>query len=103
MGTKPSVEIQYRRTRDDDSPSCQERHRVSLSPKYQPALRLKYGKPQQSPSAQNRKIGSDCSFQASEALENCSFNDGTVIPLSFIRFLLSLLLRFYALPRELDG
>jgi hypothetical protein len=55
-----------------------------LSPKYRLALRLKNGKPHQSPSAQNRKIGSDCSFHASDPLENCSFNDraGTRIKLS---------------------
>src|ERR1700736_161686 len=64
-------------------PSGQYRQSVSLSPKYRLALRLKNGKPHQSPSAQNRKIGSDCSFHASEPLENCSFSDrvGTRITL----------------------
>jgi hypothetical protein len=40
-------------------------------------------RPNSSPSAQNRKIGSDCSFHASELLENCSFSDcaGTQITL----------------------
>jgi hypothetical protein len=38
-------------------------------------MRLKNGKPHRSPSPKNRKIGSDCSFHASELLENCSFSD----------------------------
>jgi hypothetical protein len=32
------------------------------------------------PSAQNRKIGSDCSFHASEPLENCSFSPSVTVP-----------------------
>src|ERR1700680_54288 len=69
-------------------PSGHSRQGGSLSPKYRLALRLKNGKPHQSPSAQNRKIGSDCSFHASELLENCSFSDrdGTRITLSIISF-----------------
>jgi hypothetical protein len=64
------------------------------------ALRLKNGKPHQSPSAQNRKVGSDCSFHASELLENCSFSDlaGTRITLSLIRFLLLFHLYLCPLP-----
>jgi hypothetical protein len=47
------------------------------------ALKTHLRRPQ-SPSAQNRKIGSDCSFHASELLENCSFSDrvGTRMTLS---------------------
>src|SRR6266481_2733933 len=84
-------------------PSGQYRHSVSLSPKYRPALRLKNGKPHQSPSAQNRKMGSDCSFHASEPLENCSFSDlaGTRVTLSFMSYLLLLLLCFCPLPIQL--
>src|ERR1700732_861537 len=84
-------------------PSGQYRHSVSLSPKYRLALRLKNGKPHQSPSAQNRKIGSDCSFHASELLENCSFSDraGTRITLSFISNLLLLFLCLGPLPSQL--
>src|ERR1700720_2041239 len=76
-------------------PSGQQRQSVSLSPKYRLAPRLKNGKPQQSPSAQNRKIGSDCSFHASELLENCSFSDRAVIgiKLAFISNLLLFFLR----------
>jgi hypothetical protein len=50
----------------------------------------KNGKPHQSPSVRNRKIGSDCSFQASEPFENCSFSDrdGARITSSLISFLL---------------
>src|SRR4029077_10530526 len=84
-------------------PSGQSRHSVSLSPKYRLALRLKNGKPHQSSSAKNRKIGSDCSFHASDPLENCSFNDraGTRITLSLISSLLLFLLRFCPLPIQL--
>src|ERR1700693_3944239 len=75
-------------------PSGQYRHSVSLPPKYRLALRLKNGKPHQSPSAQNRKIGSDCSFHASQLVENCSFSDraGIRITLPFISNLLLLFL-----------
>src|SRR3984893_11221463 len=84
-------------------PSGQYRQSVSLSPKYRLALRLKNGKPHQSPSAQNRKIGSDCSFHASELLENCSFSDraGTRIALPFISNLLLLFLWLGSLPSQL--
>src|ERR1700730_6893627 len=84
-------------------PSGQYRQSVSLSPKYRLALRLKNGKPHQSPSAQNRKIGSDCSFHASELLENCSFSNraGTRITLPFISNLLLLFLWLGPLPSQL--
>src|SRR3984893_10035371 len=83
-------------------PSGQYRQSVSLSPKYRLALRLKNGKPHQSPSAQNRKIGSDCSFHASELLENCSFSNraGTRITLPFIGNLLLLFLWLGPLPSQ---
>src|SRR3984893_2309992 len=83
-------------------PSGQYRQSVSLSPKYRLALRLKNGKPHQSPSAQNRKIGSDCSFHASELLENCSFSDrdGTRITLPFINDIDLLLLFLWLGPLQ---
>src|ERR1700737_501998 len=51
----------------------------------------------------NRKIGSDCSFHASELLENCSFSDrdGTRITLSLISLLLLLFLWLGPLPSHL--
>src|ERR1700738_1713411 len=84
-------------------PCGQSRQSVSLAPKYRLALRLKNGKPHQSPSAQNRKTGSDCSFHASELLENCSFSDraGTRITLPFISNLLLLFLWLGPLPSPL--
>ena len=102
MGTKPNVEIQYLRTRDDDSSKLPIKTQRPFVAEIPAGAETKVREPQQSPSAHNRKIGSDCSFQASEALKNCSFNDRTVITLSFIRCLLSFLLRFYPLPPELD-
>jgi len=102
MGTKPNVEIQYLRTRDDDSSKLPIKTQRPFVAEIPAGAETKVREPQQSPSAQNRKIGSDCSFQATEALGNCSFNDRTVITLSFIRCLLSFLLRFYPLPPELD-
>src|ERR1700738_5659783 len=84
-------------------PCGQSRQSVCFSPKYRLSLRLKNGKPHQSPSAQNRKIGSDCSFHASELLENCSFSDraGTRITLPFISYLLLLFLCLGPLPSQL--
>src|SRR6202048_1224551 len=84
-------------------PCGQSRQSVSLAPKYRLPLRLKNGKPHQSPCAQNRKIGSDCSFHASELLENCSFSDraDTPIILPFISNLLLLFLCLGPLPSQL--
>src|ERR1700737_16106 len=76
---------------------------MCFSPKYRQALRLKNGKPHQSPCAQNRKIGSDCSFHSSELLENCSFSDRADPPiiLPFISNLLLLFLCLGPLPSQL--
>jgi hypothetical protein len=89
LGTKTSVESQHLRTCNDDGPKRPIETQCLFVAEYRLALRLKNGKPHQSPSVQNRKIGSDCSFHASEPLENYSFSDlaSARITLSLISFL----------------
>jgi hypothetical protein len=96
VSIKSGVEIQHLRTCDYDSPKRPIKTQclfVAEIPE----------KPHQSPSVENRKIGSDCSCHASEPFENCSFSDrsGTRITLPFISNLLLLFLRLGLLPSQL--
>jgi hypothetical protein len=73
VGGKPSVEIKHLRTCDDRSKRPIE-GAVSFVAEIPAGAETKNWEAHQSPSAKNRKIGSDCSFHASESFENCSFS-----------------------------
>jgi hypothetical protein len=100
VSTKPSVEIQHLRPCDHDGPKRPIETECFFVAEIPAGAETEERETPPISSAQNRKIGSDCSFHASEPRENCSFSDrtGTRITLPFISYLLLPHLFFCPLP-----